>query len=161
MVEIVRRGEVEKMQKMMEMGLSPNPCNVYGESLVHMVRTREDFECQKPFFEFLKPFDPLPPLYNKLLGIVLISHHHDLFLIPFQPTHEQVCRRGDIDLLEVLVDAGANLQVSDDYGRTGTSNRHDLRFQINRITSHISNPPKFCTMPVGQRSLPLTSWIFY
>jgi hypothetical protein len=33
-------------------------------------------------------------------------------------THEQVCRRGDVDLLGVLVDGGVNLRVSDDYGRT-------------------------------------------
>jgi hypothetical protein len=42
MVEIVRRGDVEGMKKMMEMGISPNPCNVYGESLVHMVSVKDD-----------------------------------------------------------------------------------------------------------------------
>jgi hypothetical protein len=130
MVEIVRRGDVEGMQKMMEMGLSPNPCNVYGESLVHMVRydkksTMDEFEFIKQLLNFKKSvfkqeecqFVGLT-LDMLLSSWVFRSHPHLLFFIFSHPTHEQVCRRGDIDLLEVLVDAGVNLQVSDDYGRT-------------------------------------------
>jgi Ankyrin repeats (3 copies) len=49
----------------LESGVSPNPCNSYGESLLHMV-----------------------------------------------------CRRGDDDLLKIMLDVGSSVQVADDYGRT-------------------------------------------
>jgi ankyrin repeat protein len=63
--DVIRQGDVKTLRAMMLGGMSPNPCNVYGESLVHMT-----------------------------------------------------CRRGNDDLLRVLIAAGVNLQVSDDYGRT-------------------------------------------
>ena len=64
-VEAVRKSDVDAMQRFMDMGLSPNPCNNFGESIVHMV-----------------------------------------------------CRRGDHRLLDVLTNAGASMQVTDDFGRT-------------------------------------------
>jgi len=64
-VEAVRKSDVDAMQRFMDMGLSPNPCNNFGESIVHMV-----------------------------------------------------CRRGDHRLLDVLTNAGASMQITDDFGRT-------------------------------------------
>merc|ERR1719203_136549 len=49
----------------MESGVSPNPCNVHGESLLH-----------------------------------------------------KICRTGDPKTLQILLDAGASVQVCDDFGRT-------------------------------------------
>lgn len=65
MIELVRHGEKEKFRTLISSGISPNPCNSFGESLVHMV-----------------------------------------------------CRRGEADFLQMLLDAGCQLQVADDYGRT-------------------------------------------
>lgn len=65
MIQIVRTGDVPALRETMAVGLSSNPSNQFGESLLHMV-----------------------------------------------------CRHGDLELMDVLIDAGASLQVSDDYGRT-------------------------------------------
>ena len=65
LVKLVRANDVKKLRTVMQAGISPNPCNAYGESLVHMV-----------------------------------------------------CRRGDHELLKMLLDCGTSIQVSDDYGRT-------------------------------------------
>ena len=65
MVRIVREGNAVALRETLAIGLSPNPCNQFGESLLHMV-----------------------------------------------------CRRGDLTLLKVMIEAGSSLQVSDDYGRT-------------------------------------------
>ncbi|KAL7580370.1 hypothetical protein ACA910_004397 [Epithemia clementina (nom. ined.)] len=65
MVRIVREANVHALRETLAVGLSPNPCNQFGESLLHMV-----------------------------------------------------CRRGDLPLLNVMIEAGSSLQVSDDYGRT-------------------------------------------
>mmetsp|Transcript_11720 Transcript_11720/g.34432 ORF Transcript_11720/g.34432 Transcript_11720/m.34432 type:complete len:640 (-) Transcript_11720:29-1948(-) len=65
LVRAVRSSDAAKFASMLSSGLSRNPCNAFGESVVHMV-----------------------------------------------------CRRGDHKLLEVLLDHGATLQVSDDFGRT-------------------------------------------
>jgi hypothetical protein len=64
MIDAVKAFDHEILAAVMEVGLSPNPCNAYGESLVHMVS-----------------------------------------------------RRGDAKALQILIDNGCNLQVSDDYGR--------------------------------------------
>lgn len=65
MVEVVKSSDGPALRETLMSGLSPNPCNKYGESLLHMV-----------------------------------------------------CRRGDLTMLNVMVEAGAVLQVSDDFGRT-------------------------------------------
>jgi hypothetical protein len=65
MINIVKSGDVDALRDLLSQGLSPNPCNAYGESLVHMA-----------------------------------------------------ARRGDLNILQVFIDAGCCLQVSDDYGRT-------------------------------------------
>lgn len=66
LVKLVRDRDIHGLRSLMKAGISQNPCNAYGESLVHMV-----------------------------------------------------CRRGDHDLLEMmLMEVGTTIQVSDDYGRT-------------------------------------------
>jgi len=65
MVKHVRNHRVAEFKAIVESGISPNPCNAYGESLLHMV-----------------------------------------------------CRRGDDDLLQIMLDVGSSVQVADDYGRT-------------------------------------------
>lgn len=65
MIEIVKGNHAAALRETISVGLSPNPCNRFGESLLHMV-----------------------------------------------------CRRGDMELLDVMIEAGTSLQISDDYGRT-------------------------------------------
>eukprot|EP00797_Seminavis_robusta_P029642 Sro5_g004530.1 ANK (352) ;mRNA; f:180454-181847 len=65
LVKMVRNHDVAKFKAVVGAGISPNPCNCYGESLLHMV-----------------------------------------------------CRRGDSDLLQIMLDVGSSVQVADDYGRT-------------------------------------------
>jgi hypothetical protein len=64
-IRVVKMKDAETLDAFLKGGLSPNPCNSYGESIVHMV-----------------------------------------------------CRRGDHELLKVLIQNGCNIQVADDYGRT-------------------------------------------
>ena len=42
LIGLVKRGETGKLQGIMESGVSPNPCNQFGESLLHMVCRRGD-----------------------------------------------------------------------------------------------------------------------
>ena len=65
LVKIVRNHDVEAFREILQSGISPNPCNSFGESLLHMV-----------------------------------------------------CRRGDSDLLEIMLEVGSSVQIADDYGRT-------------------------------------------
>jgi len=65
MAHIIKSSDADALRETLALGLSANPCNQYGESLLHMV-----------------------------------------------------CRRGDMELLQIFVEAGANLQTSDDHGRT-------------------------------------------
>ena len=44
MIGLVRGGEVEKLKDIMASGISPNPCNSFGESLIHNVCRRGDAE---------------------------------------------------------------------------------------------------------------------
>lgn len=62
---LIRTGDKKKFREVINSGISPNPCNEYGESLLHLV-----------------------------------------------------CRRGDAELLQIMLDAGATLQMADDMGRT-------------------------------------------
>jgi Ankyrin repeats (3 copies) len=65
MLGLVRDANVQRLQQVMDLGLSPNACNTYGESILH-----------------------------------------------------NICRRGDAQMLDVLLQAGCEIQVSDDNGRT-------------------------------------------
>ena len=65
LIQAVRQSDPKLLNRMLSAGLSPNPCNKFGESIVHMV-----------------------------------------------------CRRGDYALLEVFLNHGCSVQVSDDFGRT-------------------------------------------
>jgi hypothetical protein len=65
LIELVRTNDTAKFRAVMNSGISPNPCNSFGESLLHLL-----------------------------------------------------CRRGNVELLQIMLDAGASVQVSDDYGRT-------------------------------------------
>ena len=51
LVKLVRANDVEKLRAVMQAGISPNPCNAYGESLVHMVCRRGDYEFLKMLLE--------------------------------------------------------------------------------------------------------------
>jgi len=65
LISLVKRGQVDAVRAMFGAGISPNPCNQYGESLLHTI-----------------------------------------------------CRLGHAELLNVVLEAGADLEVADDYGRT-------------------------------------------
>ncbi|KAL3936578.1 MAG: hypothetical protein SGBAC_008131 [Bacillariaceae sp.] len=65
MNEAILKSDDKLLRRLLNAGLSPNPCNDFGESLVH-----------------------------------------------------RICRRGDGNLLGVLLEHGCSLQVADDYGRT-------------------------------------------
>jgi len=65
LIQLVRSGQVEQFRAIFNSGISPNPCNAFGESLLHLI-----------------------------------------------------CRRGEPESLQVMVDAGCTIQVADDYGRT-------------------------------------------
>lgn len=65
MIQLVRSHNTTALANVMATGLSPNPCNSHGESLLH-----------------------------------------------------NICRRGFVDMLQVLLHHGASVQVADDYGRT-------------------------------------------
>jgi hypothetical protein len=65
LIDFIRTKDVKTFESLISSGISPNPCNIYGESLVHLL-----------------------------------------------------CRRGEAELLSVLVQNGCTFQVSDDYGRT-------------------------------------------
>ena len=51
LVKLVRANHVEKLRSVMQTGISPNPCNAYGESLVHMVCRRGDHELLSALLE--------------------------------------------------------------------------------------------------------------
>jgi ankyrin repeat protein len=40
LIEVVKAGDVEKLKDILACGISPNPCNQFGESLVHMICRR-------------------------------------------------------------------------------------------------------------------------
>jgi ankyrin repeat protein len=65
LVVLILTNNINELHKLIACGISPNACNQFGESIVHMV-----------------------------------------------------CRKNKLDMLNILLQAGANMQVSDDYGRT-------------------------------------------
>jgi ankyrin repeat protein len=44
MITIIKQGQVKAMVQMMEAGLSPNACNTHGESLLHMICRRGNWD---------------------------------------------------------------------------------------------------------------------
>lgn len=46
-IQAVRTSDVELLQAILDCGLSPNPCNQFGESVVHMVCRRGDIKLLK------------------------------------------------------------------------------------------------------------------
>jgi hypothetical protein len=65
LIQAVRTSDAILLRRLLSAGLSPNPCNAFGESIIHMV-----------------------------------------------------CRRGDWKLLNIFLEFGCSVQVSDDFGRT-------------------------------------------
>lgn len=65
LINYLRSNNIEGLKIIMSSGISPNPCNNFGESLIH-----------------------------------------------------NICRRGAHEMLQIMLDCGSSLQVSDDYGRT-------------------------------------------
>ena len=65
LLDLVKNGDADGLRAALAAGLSKNPCNKDGESLLHLI-----------------------------------------------------CRRGDSSLLSVMLEAGCDIQVADDYGRT-------------------------------------------
>ena len=65
LLDLVKSGDADGLRAALAAGLSKNPCNKDGESLLHLI-----------------------------------------------------CRRGDSSLLSVMLEAGCDIQVADDYGRT-------------------------------------------
>ena len=65
MIDLVNSGDADGLRSALASGISKNPCNVYGESILH-----------------------------------------------------KICRLGDMKLLTVMLDAGCDVQIADDYGRT-------------------------------------------
>jgi ankyrin repeat protein len=62
---MIKKDNIEELDTLFSCGLTPNACNSFGQSLVHMV-----------------------------------------------------CRLGHFQMLQVLMDHGCNLQISDEHGRT-------------------------------------------
>jgi ankyrin repeat protein len=65
LISLIKSHNTDDLHNILQSGISPNPCNNYGESLVHMV-----------------------------------------------------CRRGDEELLQIMIQNGCCIHVADDYGRT-------------------------------------------
>jgi len=49
LIEVVKSSDHTKLAAMIGAGLSPNPCNTYGESLVHMVSRLGDAKALQIF----------------------------------------------------------------------------------------------------------------
>ena len=50
LIDAVKTCDYDKIQSLLGAGISPKPCNNYGESLVHMVCRRGDAKALKLFF---------------------------------------------------------------------------------------------------------------
>ena len=49
LIQAVRRSDPTLLKRMLDVGLSSNPCNQFGESIVHMVCRRGDYSLLKVF----------------------------------------------------------------------------------------------------------------
>jgi hypothetical protein len=52
MLNLVKDRDVVTLRKLLEAGISPNPCNLFGESLIHAVCRRGDDELLQLFLEY-------------------------------------------------------------------------------------------------------------
>jgi Ankyrin repeats (3 copies) len=51
LIGVIKSGESEDLNEILKAGISPNPCNTYGESLVHMVCRRGDYKLLQVFIQ--------------------------------------------------------------------------------------------------------------
>lgn len=51
-VQAIRRSDKETLQKLLNLGLSPNPCNKFGESIIHTICRRGDHDLLKLFMDY-------------------------------------------------------------------------------------------------------------
>lgn len=51
-IDVVRRGGEEELRELMSTGLSPNACNLHGESLIHMACRRGESGCLNVLVEY-------------------------------------------------------------------------------------------------------------
>jgi ankyrin repeat protein len=51
LIGIIKASESEDLNEILKAGISPNPCNTYGESLVHMVCRRGDYKLLQVFIQ--------------------------------------------------------------------------------------------------------------
>ncbi len=51
LIQAVRTSDTKLLRKLLSAGLSPNPCNAFGESIIHMVCRRGDVALLKIFLE--------------------------------------------------------------------------------------------------------------
>jgi ankyrin repeat protein len=52
LVEHVRNGDIEALEKMLQAGISPNPCSATGESLIHLICRRGESKMLKLFLNY-------------------------------------------------------------------------------------------------------------
>lgn len=50
-IQAVRKSDKETIRKLLSIGLSPNPCNKFGESIIHMICRRGDHELLRLFMD--------------------------------------------------------------------------------------------------------------
>ena len=51
-IQGVRKSDVALLTNLLEVGLSPNPCNKFGESIIHMICRRGDIDLLKLFVKY-------------------------------------------------------------------------------------------------------------
>ena len=51
LIQLIRNGDATSLRRILSSGVSPNPCNEFGESLLHMVARRGDHELLKVFMD--------------------------------------------------------------------------------------------------------------
>jgi ankyrin repeat protein len=51
LIDVIRRSDAQLLKSMLQAGLSPNPCNSFGESAVHMVCRRGDHKLLQVFLQ--------------------------------------------------------------------------------------------------------------
>jgi len=107
MIDLIRNFKKEEFFNRINCGLSPNPCNSYQESLLHLV-----------------------------------------------------CRRGDTELLKIMLVAGATLEMADDMGRTPLHDccwRAQPNFEmVEMILDHNKDNVRMFHMADSRGALPLS-----
>lgn len=52
LVELVKKGDIHALEKMLQAGISPNPCSRTGDSLIHLICRRGDSKILKLFLDY-------------------------------------------------------------------------------------------------------------